>query len=232
MENKVELWENANLWQVTILQGWIYSINANQILITEHNAVKNSQYFPWNNNTPGRVIESIKSWNTEAIPPIVALKNPFLSIEKTIEAYELFKKHFKRAGWRTFDNEREILISILESNKLLCYNWNRRLEQFQKAWISIKTNVVTTQEEYTSIPEEEKRVPESLKDEKPNYYQQDQSFILSYLMLLDDVVYIESEKKHNEEMLRTLDKLKAKRQEDRNKKKAEELATKIRNWEL
>lgn len=231
MKSQIEWCKNSNLWRITILQGWIYTINSNNILITEHNAVKNSKHFPWNNNTPSRVREAIKNWNTNTIPPIVALKNPFPSIEKTIEAYKLFRKYFKRSGWIIFDNESETIVSILESNKLLCYNWNRRLEQFQKAWIPIKTNIITTQEEYTIIPDEEKRVPESLKDEKINYYQQDQNFILSYLMLLDDVVYIESEKKHNEEMLRNLDKVKEKRQKIRNNKIAEKLATKIKNWE-
>lgn len=231
MENKVEWWENTNLWEITILKGWIYLINANQILITEYNAIKNSQHYPWNNNTPSRVKEALNNWNYDAIPPIVALKNPFSSIEKTIEAYELFKKSLKRARQRTYDNESEILKSILESNKLLCYNWNRRLEQFQKAWIPIKTNIVTTQGEYSNIPEEEKRIPETLKDERPEYYQQDQSFILSYLILLDDVVYLESEKKYNEELLRDINKLKTQRQKERNKWKAEKLATKIKDWE-
>ncbi len=79
---------------------------------------------------------------------------------------------------------------------LLCYNGNRRLKEFQRAVRPIKAFVIRSQEEFANIPQEEKRIPEDVKDERPAQYQIDQNYFLSFLLLLDDIVYITAEKRY------------------------------------
>lgn len=173
------------------------TVDCNDILITEHNISKDYRKFPeLYANTPQRVRGAIEKGQASEIPPIVALQNPFDTTERTTEAYSQYTQAVPRQGGRHFENEDQVLNEILGQNLLLCYNGNRRLEQFQKAGLPIKALVITSQEEYDQMPKEERRIPEELKDKKPTLYQIDQNYVLSYLGLLDDVVYIEAEKKH------------------------------------
>jgi len=70
------------------------------------------------------------------------------------------------------------------------------LEEFQRAKIPIRAYVIKSQNEFSQIPPEEKRIPEGVKDERPAQYKIDQEYQLAYLALLDDVVYILAEKRH------------------------------------
>lgn len=173
------------------------TVDSRSVLVTEHNVSKDYIKFPeLYANTPQRVREAIESGETEQIPPIVALQNPFASIERTSEAYQQYTQAVPRQGGGHFENEDQVLREVLKQNHLLCYNGNRRLEQFQRSSAPIRALVITSQEDYEQMPQEERRIPEELKDERPTQYQIDQNYILSYLGLLDDVVYIQAEKRH------------------------------------
>ena len=173
------------------------TIDSKSVLVTEHNVSKDYKKFPeLYANTPQRVREAIESGRTEQISPIVVLQNPFDSIERTSEAYQKYTQSVPRQGGRHFENEDQVLKDVLEQNHLLCYNGNRRLEQFQRARFPIRAFVITSQEDYEQMPQEERRIPEELKDKRPTQYQINQNYILSYLGLLDDVVYIQAEERH------------------------------------
>lgn len=165
------------------------------ILITEHNLHKrgNKELY---GDTFDSIRAAIEAGKADEIPPIVALQNPFDSIDKATEAYKKFTEEVPRQGGEQFENEDEVLREILEQNVLLCYNGNRRLEEFQKAKIPIKAFVITSQEEYEQMPAQERRIPDSLKAERPTQYQVDQDYVQSYLQLLDDVVYVHAKRKH------------------------------------
>lgn len=167
------------------------TVESGTILITENNAIKDYIKYPEiYSNTPERVREAIKQGKIDGIPPIVVLKSPFDTIEKLIEAYLEYTKAIPRMGEQHYRDEDKVLQEILGQNLLLCYNGNRRLEGFQKAGIPIRAFVITSQEEYDQIPEKERRTHERLKDKKSLRCQIDQNYVLSYLSLLDDAVYI------------------------------------------
>ena len=172
-------------------------IDPKSVLITEHNVSKDYRKFPeLYSDTPVRVREAVESGRAEQIPPIVTLQNPFRSINETTEAYQRYTQAVPRQGGQHYEHEDEVLKEILEQNALLCYNGNRRLEQFQRARIPIRAFVITSQEDYEQMPQEERRIPEELKDKQSTQYQIDENYVLSYLGLLDDVVYIQAEKRH------------------------------------
>ena len=173
------------------------TVDSRAILITEHNVQKDYRKYPeLFSDTPDKVRSAIETGKLDEIPPIVALQNPFSSIEKTVEAYEKFTMDTPRPGGQHYQNEDEVLKEILRQNPLLCYNGNIRLEEFQRARLPIRAFVITSQEEYDKMPQEERRIPEKLKAERPAQYKIDQNYVLSYLGLLDDVVYIQAEKRH------------------------------------
>ena len=175
------------------------TVDSKSVLVTEHNVSKGYKKFPeLYTNTPQRVREAIESGKTEQIPPIVALQNPFDSIERTSEAYQQYAQAVPRQGRRHFENEDQVLREVLEQNHLLCYNGNRRLEQFQRSSAPIRALVITSQEDYEQMPQEERRISEELKDKRPTQYQINQNYILSYLGLLDDIVYIQAEERHQQ----------------------------------
>ncbi len=185
------------------------TVDSRTILVTEHNVQKDYRRYPeLYTDTPIRVRLTIEAGKSEEIPPIVALQNPFNSIEKTVEAYGQFTKAVPRQGGQHYKDEDKVLRGILEQNPLLCYNGNRRLEGFQRAGIPIRAFVITSQEEYNQMPQEERRIPERLKVERPTQYQIDQNYVLSYLGLLDDIVYIHAEKRHWDRVLAELPKFK------------------------
>ena len=172
-------------------------VDSEKVIITEHSASKDYRRFPeLYADTSVTIRESIKSGRTDKIPPIVAFYNPFGSKDKTIEAYKKYKEAVPREGEKSYECEDEVLKQVLEQDTLLCYNGNRRLEEFQKARLPIRAFVICTQEEYNQIPEEERRIPEHLKEERPIQHRIDENFVLSYLRLLDDVIYIQAEKRH------------------------------------
>ena len=173
------------------------AVDSRTILVTEYNVQKDYRKYPeLYADTPRRVKLAIEAGKSNEIPPIVVLQNPFKSIEKTVEAYEEFTKAVPRQGGQHYRDEDKVVREILEQNSLLCYNGNRRLEEFQRAGISIRAFVITSQEEYDQMPQEERRIPERLKAERTAQYKIDQNYILSYLGLLDDVVYIAAQRKH------------------------------------
>ena len=178
-------------------------VDSARVLITEHNFLKRENkelYVRLYGDTCSSVRTAIESGNKDKIPSIVALQNPFSSVEETVQAYQEYVKVFPRRGGQQYEHEEEILRDILNKNVLLCYNGNRRLEEFQKAGIPIKSFVITSQGEYEQVPAEEKRIHETLKDRNPSQYRRDKNYVLSYLGLLDDVVYIGAEKMHFESM--------------------------------
>ena len=185
------------------------TVDSRIILITEHNIKKDYRKYPeLYSDTSERVRSAVETRKFDEIPPIVALQNPFGSIEKAVEAYEQFTKSVPRQGGQHFKEEDIVLRELLEQNPLLCYNGNRRLEEFQRAGLPIKAFVITSQGEYDQMPQEERRVPERLKAERPTQYQIDQNYVLSYLRLLDDVVYIHAEKRHWDRVLAGLPEFK------------------------
>ncbi|PJB87635.1 hypothetical protein CO083_05930, partial [Candidatus Roizmanbacteria bacterium CG_4_9_14_0_8_um_filter_34_12] len=165
------------------------------ILITEHNVLKrrDKEIF---GDTFDRLRIALDSGKISDIPPIVVFQNPFVSIEDTVEAYQNYIKVYPRQGGQHYDHEDDVLKEVLGRNALLCYNGNRRLEEFQRAKIPIRAYVIKSQNEFSQIPPEEKRIPEGVKDERPAQYKIDQEYQLAYLALLDDVVYILAEKRH------------------------------------
>jgi len=184
-------------------------VDSRTILVTEHNVQKDHRRYPeLFTDTPERVMSAIEAGKFDEIPPIVVLQNPFGSIEKAVEAYEQFTKSVPRRGWQHFKEEDIVLRELLEQNPLLCYNGNRRLEEFQRAGLPIKAFVITSQGEYDQLPQEERRVDERLKAEILTQYQIDQNYVLSYLGLLDDAVYIHAEKRHWDRILAELPKFK------------------------
>ena len=185
------------------------TVDSRTILITEHNIKKDyRKYSELYSDTSERVRSAIQAGKLDKIPPIVTLQNPFPSIDKTIEAYNQYTKAVPRQGGQHYQNEAEILREILGQNLLLCYNGNRRLEEFQRAGIPIRAFVIASQEEYDQMPQEERRIPEKLKAERPTQYQINQNYVLSYLGLLDDVVFIHAEKGHWDRVLAELPKIK------------------------
>jgi hypothetical protein len=183
------------------------TVDSASVLITEHNVSKDYRKFPeLYADTPRKVRTAIESGKTDEIPPIVALQNPFSSLDKTVQAYQQYTQAVPRQGGQHYEHEEKVLRDILEQNALLCYNGNRRLEEFQRAGIPIRAFVITSQEEYDQMPAEERRIPESWKSKRPSQYEIDQNYVLSYLGLLDDVVYIHAEKKHWDTVLAELPK--------------------------
>src|SRR3989344_2935630 len=163
------------------------TVDSGTILVTEHNVQKNHREYPeLFGDTQVRVRSAIEAGKIDEIPPIVALQNPFPSIDRTIEAYKKYTQAIPRQGGQHYEHEEEVLRELLEQNALLCYNGNRRLEEFQKAGIPTRAFVITSQEEYDQMPAEERRIPERLKAERLAQYKIDQNYILSYLNLLDD----------------------------------------------
>lgn len=184
----------------------ITKISSRQILITEDNSSKRNPLLgELNDNTTGSIRKAIERNEIENIPPIIVLCPPL--INKIKEGYELFKSQFKRLGNRKYSSEEEIFNKLLEENPnlLLCYNGNRRLEQHQIADIEINAILISNQEEYDKIPENELRVPHELKNEKPSQYFVDRHYVLAYFSLLDDVVLLKSSKYETE---KGFDKLK------------------------
>jgi len=181
------------------------TVDSENVLITEHNLHKRGNRELYG-DTFSSVRTAIESGKADEIPPIVALQNPFPSLDKTVQAYQKYTQAVPRQGGQHYEHEEEVLREILEQNALLCYNGNRRLEKFQKARIPIRAFVVTSQEEYDQMPAEERRIPERLKSERPTQYEIDQNFVLSYLGLLDDVVYLHAEKRHWDTVLSELPK--------------------------
>lgn len=185
------------------------TVDSRTIVVTEHNVQKDYRRYPeLYVDTPRRVRLAIEAGKLDEVPPIVALQNPFPSLDKTIKAYEEYAKSVPRQGGQHYPNEAEILIEILGQNPLLCYNGNRRLEEFQKARLPIRVFVITSQEEYTQMPSQERIIPKTLKAERPTQYQIDQNYVLSYLGLLDNVVYIQAEKRNWDRVLAELPKFK------------------------
>jgi len=142
------------------------TIDSNSVLITEHNSAKR-KYPELYGDTPTEVREAIEKGKISEIPPIVALQNPFQSIDRTIEAYQQYTQAIPRQGEGHYEHEDAVLREILQQNSLLCYNGNRRLEEFQRAIIPIRAFVIASQEEYTQKPEQERRIPERLKAKMP-----------------------------------------------------------------
>jgi len=172
------------------------TLDSASIIISEYNLAKCRS----ENDTPMSVKSAIKSGKAGEISPIVVLKNPFNSVEETIEEYQKFIQEFPREGPGQerfhYKQEEKVLREILEQNSLLCYNGNIRLEEFQKAGISIRAFVITSKEEYRQMPEQERRVPKRLKSERPTQYRIDQDYVLSYLAILDDVVLLKARELH------------------------------------
>ncbi|OIP84579.1 hypothetical protein AUK04_02220 [Candidatus Roizmanbacteria bacterium CG2_30_33_16] len=173
----------------------VETLDPTTILITEHNVLKrrDKEIF---GDTFDRLRIALDSGKISDIPPIVVFQNPFVSIEDTVEAYQNYIKVYPRQGGQHYDHEDDVLKEVLGRNALLCYNGNRRLEEFQRAKIPIRAYVIKSQNEFSQIPPEEKRIPEGVKDERPAQYKIDQEYQLAYLALLDDVVYILAEKRH------------------------------------
>lgn len=175
------------------------TVDPASIFITEDNVSQDYKIHPeLYADTHLRVRTAIESGKANEIPPIVALQNPFSSIDQTVQAYQGYTKAVPRQGGQHYEHEDEVLREILEQNAILCYNGNRRLEGFQRAGIPIKAFVITSQEEYDQMPAEERRIPERLKDKRPIQYEIDQRYVPSYLGLLDDVVYIHAKKRHGD----------------------------------
>jgi hypothetical protein len=174
----------------------VQSLDSKIVMITEHNTQKRSNK-DFSGDTFASVRSAINASKADKIPPIVVFQNPFNSIDKTIRAYQEFTKAYPRQGNWHFDNEPDILKEILDqSSLLLCYNGNRRLEEFQRAELAIRAYVIESQEEFALIPHEERRIPDRVKDESPTQYQIDQNYLLSFLQLLDDVVFLAAEKRY------------------------------------
>ena len=173
------------------------TVDSRAILITEHNVQKDYRKYPeLFANTPERVMSAIEAGKLDEIPPIVVLQSPFPSLDYAVRAYQKYTEAVPRQGGQHYEHEEEVLREILEQNALLCYNGNRRLEEFQIAGIPIRAFVITSQEEYDKMPQEERRIPERLKAEKPVQYKIDQNYVLAYLGLLDEVVYIVAQRRH------------------------------------
>jgi hypothetical protein len=171
------------------------TVDSASILISEYNLNKHTG----EDDTFQRVRTAIESGDTSQIPPIVALQNPFGSIEETIQAYQAHTRDFPRHNCENFEHEDEVLGEILKHNYVLCYNGNRRLEEHQKAKIPINTFVITSQEEYALMPKEERRIPEkpeSMRPEVQQQYEIDQNYVSSYLAILDEIVRLQAKKKH------------------------------------
>ncbi|MBI2543590.1 MAG: hypothetical protein HYW24_05400 [Candidatus Aenigmarchaeota archaeon] len=169
-------------------------VDSANILITEDNILKHNRELY--GDTFHSIRYAIKTGKADEIPPIVVLQNPFDSIDETVQFYKRYAGAVPRRGIHDYEREDEILRETLKRNALLCYNGNRRLEEFQRVGIPIRAFVITSQEEYDIMPTEERRVPERLKTEMPTQYVIDQRYDLSYLGLLDDVVSIEAERRH------------------------------------
>ena len=170
-------------------------LDSNRILITEHklsDCLRNEIY----GNTFHEYAVAIKSGKKDKIPAIIALQNPFDSIDDAVLAYKKYVESVPRQGGVYYAQEESILREILDQNILLCYNGNRRLTAFQNAKLPIKVLLITSQEEYDMIPEKERRIRVELKDKSPVRYQIDKNYVLSFLSLLDDAVYIHAEKRH------------------------------------
>lgn len=174
----------------------VRTLDPASVMITEHNIQKrgNKDLF---GDTFRSVRDAIETGRESEIPPIVVFQSPFNSIEEAIQAYQKFTRACPRQGGQHFDNESDILREILgQSPLLLCYNGNRRLEEFQRAKLVIGAYVIKSQEEFARIPQDERRIPDKVKDERPTQHQIDQNYLLSFLQLLDDVVYIAAEKRY------------------------------------
>lgn len=173
-------------------------LDSTHVLVTEHNISKDPRKFPeLYEDTKGRVVNAIKAEQTNKIPPIVVLSNPFDSVEKTVEAYRKFIKVHPRRGSQHYGNEKDVLNEIINLNPLLlCYNGNRRLEGFRVRGFKIRAYVIRSQEEFNQIPQEERRIPERIEDEDQTRYQIDQNYCLSFLLLLDGAVYITAQERY------------------------------------
>ena len=123
------------------------TVDSSSILITEHNVSKDYKRYPeLYGDTPLRVRTAIESGKTDEIPSIIALQNPFSSLDQTVQAYQQYTQAVPRQGGQYYEYGKEVLRDILEQNALLCYNGNRRLEEFQRAGIPIRAFVIISQE--------------------------------------------------------------------------------------
>jgi len=173
-------------------------LEPNEITITEYNADKSPLKYPRIYEfTQYTVKDAINSGKSDLIPPIVAIKNPFKSKESIRAAYQASRNHFAFIYEDFYKKyEPEILESLLDENLLLCYNGNRRLEEFQKANHSIAAYVITNPEEFEQIPKKE-IVPRFEEVAGKNYYS-------TFMFLLHRLVSDKSRQRHYEQIFKKL----------------------------
>ena len=164
----------------------VITVEPNKITATETN---DSRFK--GTGTQLSVRNAIEEGKQGDILPIITLKNPFSSIDQAVKVYREFTQQFSRPGGQHYEGEERILHDLLGNpDLLLCYNGHRRLAEFKRAGISIKTIAIRSQEQFDRIPEDEKRFPDSKKNERTLDYQIDRNYQLTFIRLIDDVVFL------------------------------------------
>jgi len=181
-------------------------LDSGKILITEDNEQKNPDKFPGlHRDTPNTIRKSLEKGRNEKIPPIYILKNPYHSIEKTIKSYEELKElilessdtsvNEVKPAFQLDETEKSLLTQLLGDESFLCYNGNRRLEQFQRQGLPIRAFVIASQNDYEAIPIEEKRANRADNPDKKNYNpiftEISKNYNLAYLLVLMGAIKIQ-----------------------------------------
>ena len=153
----------------------VKKIPSDEILITECLATKEKLDVAFWKKTRTSVIGEIRSilnWdgiNKAKIPPIVALKVPDIFTYSDIDGILAAILKSKWIEWDISELYKDYVKKAISEWKLVCYNWNTRLEAFQSESLDIATYVVDSDESFWDIPEHEKIDPNRFWELYSNY---------------------------------------------------------------